>query len=259
MAIAYSQELRKKALYLMAVGEPISRINRELDISRPTLYKWKEKWEKTGSTQPQKNSPPPQPAKIVDWERFQQFVEQHKDKTQKEMAKLWGNCSHHTISRGLKKIGYTRKKKTIAYLERCPIARDEFREEIAKYSPEQVIYIDESGIDNNETNPYGWSKKGERCQGNRPGKRGERLSIIGALCNQKFFAPMVYQGYCTAQVIETWLEKFLLPQVTQGQVIVMDNAPFHNSRKIRELIEQAGCKLLFLPTYSPDLNPIEHW
>jgi transposase len=70
---------------------------------------------------------------------------------------------------------------------------------------------------------------------------------------------MVYQGYCTAQVIESWLEQFLLPQVTQGQVIVMDNAPFHNSRKIRELIEQAGCKLLFLPTYSPDLNPIEHW
>ncbi len=150
-------------------------------------------------------------------------------------------------------------KKTIAYIERCEQARDQFREEIAKYTAEQVIYIDESGIDSNETNPYGWSKKGERCQGSRPGKRAERLSIIGALCNNNFFAPMVYQGYCTAQVIESWLEQFLLPQVTQGQVIVMDNAPFHNSRKIRELIEQAGCKLLFLPTYSPDLNPIEHW
>lgn len=60
-------------------------------------------------------------------------------------------------------------------------------------------------------------------------------------------------------MIEAWLDNFLLPQVQPGQVIVMDNAPFHNSIKIRQLIEKAGCELLFLPTYSPDLNPIEHW
>ncbi|MFZ1026387.1 MAG: transposase [Limnoraphis robusta] len=83
--------------------------------------------------------------------------------------------------------------------------------------------------------------------------------IIGALCEEKFFAAMVYQGYCTAKVIEVWLEKVLLPQVVAPSVIIMDNAPFHNSRKIRELIEKAGCELLFLPPYSPDLNPIEHW
>ena len=70
---------------------------------------------------------------------------------------------------------------------------------------------------------------------------------------------MVYQGYCTAQVIEVWLEKILLPQVEVGSVIIMDNASFHQSRKIRELIENAGCELLFLPPYSPDFNPIEHW
>lgn len=119
--------------------------------------------------------------------------------------------------------------------------------------------MDESGINNNESYPYGWSKKGERLYSMRPGKRQDRLSIIGALCEHKFMAPMVYQGYCTAKVIEAWLEKCLLPEVEAGQVIIMDNAPFHNSRRIRELIEKAGCELLFLPTYSPDLNPIEHW
>jgi transposase len=55
------------------------------------------------------------------------------------------------------------------------------------------------------------------------------------------------------------LENFLLPLVRPGQVIIRDNAPFHNSHRIRELIEQAGGELLFLPSYSPDLNPIEHW
>ena len=98
---------------------------------------------------------------------------------------------------------------------------------------------------------------GERLYSMRPGKRQDRLSIVGALCDGKFFAPMVYEGYCTAKVIETWLEKCLLPEVEAGQVIIMDNAPFPNSRKVRELIEKAGCELLFLPTYSPDLNPID--
>ena len=53
---------------------------------------------------------------------------------------------------------------------------------------------------------------------------------------------MVYQGYCTAKVIEIWVEKALLPQVEAPAVIIMDNAPFHNSRKVRELIEKAGCE-----------------
>ncbi len=79
------------------------------------------------------------------------------------------------------------------------------------------------------------------------------------MCQERFFAPLVYTGYCTAKLIEAWLEKCLLPSVEPGQVIIMDNAPVHNSSKIRELIAQAGCELLFLPTYSPDLNPIEHW
>jgi hypothetical protein len=56
--------------------------------------------------------PPPQPAKIKDWQKFKEFVDCHGDKTQKELAQLWGeNVSHHTISRGFKKLGYTRKKK----------------------------------------------------------------------------------------------------------------------------------------------------
>lgn len=119
--------------------------------------------------------------------------------------------------------------------------------------------MDESGIDSHETYPYGWSKKGERFHSSRPGKRRDRLSIIGALWPEKLLAPMVYQGYCTAKVIAAWLSHFLLPKLRPGQVIIMDNAPFHNSHKIKEIIEEAGCELLFLSSYSPDLNPIEHW
>ncbi len=111
MAIAYSQDLRIRAVELIETGMSISQVSRLLKISRPTLYRWVKKFETTGSTQPEKSIPPPQTSKIQDWQKFQEFIELHGNKTQKEMASLWGNVSHHTISRGLKKLGYTRKKK----------------------------------------------------------------------------------------------------------------------------------------------------
>lgn len=150
-------------------------------------------------------------------------------------------------------------KKTYFYPERDEQVRKEFKLKLENYRPEQLIYMDESGINNNESYGYGWQEKGQRYYSKKPGRREERISIIGALCQQKFFAPMVYKGYCTSKVIEAWLEQNLLPKIGKGKVIVMDNASFHNSKKIRDIIENAGCELLFLPKYSPDLNPIEHW
>ncbi len=114
MAEAYSQDLRIRAVDLIETGMSISQVSRLLKISRPTLYRWVKQFETTGSTRPQKSIPPPQPSKIQDWQKFIEFIELHGEKTQKEMASIWGDVSHHTISRGLKKIGYTRKKKLTA-------------------------------------------------------------------------------------------------------------------------------------------------
>jgi transposase len=74
----------------------------------------------------------------------------------------------------------------------------------------------------------------------------------------KFMAPFTFQGGCNADVFNTWLKNILLPELPKGTTVVMDNAAFHKSAKTRELIEGAGCFLLYLPTYSPDFNPIEH-
>jgi transposase len=68
---------------------------------------------------------------------------------------------------------------------------------------------------------------------------------------------MIFQGTCHSELFETWVEKFLIKELVPGQIFIMDNATFHKSAKTKELIEQAGCQLLFLPPYSPDLNPIE--
>jgi transposase len=68
---------------------------------------------------------------------------------------------------------------------------------------------------------------------------------------------MIYEGTCNTELFETWIEQVLVQELTPGKVIIMDNATFHKSAKTKKLIEQAGCELLFLPPYSPDLNPIE--
>ena len=68
---------------------------------------------------------------------------------------------------------------------------------------------------------------------------------------------MVFNGSCNTQLFESWVEQFLIKELTPNQVVIMDNASFHKSQRTRELIESVGSKLIFLPPYSPDLNPIE--
>lgn len=70
---------------------------------------------------------------------------------------------------------------------------------------------------------------------------------------------MTYKGTCNTKLFEIWVEKMLLPELKKGQTIIMDNAVFHKSERTKILIESAGCQLLFLPPYSPDLNPIEQF
>jgi transposase len=82
--------------------------------------------------------------------------------------------------------------------------------------------------------------------------------MIGALNNNKIIASMVFDGYCNTEVFETYIEECLIPELTPGKTVILDNVSFHNSEKVKTLIENAGCALKFLPAYSPDLNPIEH-
>jgi transposase len=91
------------------------------------------------------------------------------------------------------------------------------------------------------------------------GKRTARTSIIAGLNQGQPVAPMYFQGYCDTEVVKTWLKEVMLPILTPGQILIWDNASFHQSPEFKTLIESAGGRLIYLPTYSPDLNPIEQW
>jgi transposase len=151
------------------------------------------------------------------------------------------------------------KKKTTLYKERNEEKRAEFKRQLEQIDPATIVWIDEAGIDNRLYREYAWAPRGQKVYGEISGKKKERVSIIGGLMRNHFISPFTFQGGCTAEVLNVWLEEVLLPTLPKGSTLIMDNAAFHKSAKTKELIEKSECHLLFLPTYSPDLNPIEHW
>jgi transposase len=84
------------------------------------------------------------------------------------------------------------------------------------------------------------------------------VSVIAAYNQGKLIAPFRFKGYTNTEVFQLWIEICLLPLLIAGQIVILDNASFHKSPKIRQAIEAAGAHLIFLPAYSPDFNKIEH-
>lgn len=144
------------------------------------------------------------------------------------------------------------------YTERDERKREEFREKLSKIAPSRIICIDESGIDPNTEREYGWALKGERIYADKPGARSARTNIIAALHNNKQIAPYIFKGSCNTEKFNYYLKNVLIPAIPANSVIVLDNASFHKAKSSLDLIRAAGSDFLFLPPYSPDLNPIEH-
>lgn len=119
------------------------------------------------------------------------------------------------------------------------------------------MYVDESGVDRYLYPLYGWSERGQKIYAAVSGKRYARESFVAAKCGDAILSPFCYKGTCTTTLFDFWVEHFLVPALKPKQVVILDNATFHKSEKTRKLIEKAECSLLFLPPYSPDLNPIE--
>jgi len=106
---------------------------------------------------------------------------------------------------------------------------------------------------------YARAPRGEAVYGTISGRKFKRVGIVSAQCEGKIIAPLEYEGIVNSTLFEFWFEHILLPELPAGAVIVMDNASFHRKNALSRIAEKFDCSLLFLPPYSPDLNPIEHF
>jgi len=156
------------------------------------------------------------------------------------------------------KRGHYTKKKVTRYREADPKRREEYLKEIALVSPENIAYVDETGVEQENFSNYGYAMRGEKIEVTISGKRQPRINIVSGKQGDKIIGTTEYSGTMKAPRFETWFSLFFLPLLIAGTVIVMDNAKFHRKTMLYALAESHGCKIIFLPAYSPDLNPIEN-
>ena len=123
--------------------------------------------------------------------------------------------------------------------------------------PGRLVFVDECGTHTSLAPVYGYSPKGERLNLSVPRNRGPNTTLLASMPLKGMGPSMAVEGSTTAEVFDAYLQSFLVPELEEGQVVVMDRLPAHKPRRVRELIERRGCELLYLPGYSPDYNPIE--
>ena len=123
--------------------------------------------------------------------------------------------------------------------------------------PRRLVFVDECGTHTSLAPIHGYSPKGERLRLEAPRNRGPNTTLLASMWVEGMGPSMAVKGSANAEVFEIYLKEVLLPELKEGQIVVMDNLPAHKPDRMRELIEERGCELLYLPSYSPDYNPIE--
>jgi len=123
--------------------------------------------------------------------------------------------------------------------------------------PERFVFLDETGAATNMVRRYGWGPRGERLVDAAPHGYWRTTTFIAGLRSTGLVAPLVLDGPMTGKALLAYVGQFLAPTLSKGDVVVLDNLAAHKVAGVREAIEARGASLLYLPPYSPDLNPIE--
>jgi transposase len=151
------------------------------------------------------------------------------------------------------------KKRQVGASERDEFLSAAWRVLVAKkIDAERLVFVDEMGSNTSLAALYAWSRRGDRARCSVPRNRGKNTTLLASMTSEGMGPCLAVVGSTTAAVFEAYVDQVLAPVRSTGQVVVLDNlGAQHKGERVRELIEERGCELLFLPPYSPDLNPIE--
>jgi transposase len=122
---------------------------------------------------------------------------------------------------------------------------------------DRFVFVDECSTNTSLRPLYAWSRRGERARCRAPRNWGKNVTLLSSITLSGMGPSLAVEGATTGAVFEAYVGGALLPSLRAGQVVVMDNLSAHKGERIRELVEGRGCELLYLPPYSPDMNPIE--
>ena len=151
------------------------------------------------------------------------------------------------------------KKKTLEHPKACPIKRAIFQSRLDRFTQQgyPIVYIYARGFEAETIRSHGYAPIGKPCIDSYNWQGKNRTNVIGALYEKMLFALDYFEHNINSGIFYDWCKHTLIPSLKTKCVIVMDNAPFHKSRRIQKLLNRHGHRILWLPPYSPDLNPIE--
>lgn len=129
---------------------------------------------------------------------------------------------------------------------------------IAERGSQDIVYVDESGFESSSYRPWGWGQRGNRVYGERSGNTRPRTSVIAARRGKEWLAPMVFGGTANTKLVNRWFKDMLCKELRPESTVIWDNATFHNKKDLQKIANENQQNILFLPAYSPDLNPIEN-
>lgn len=150
------------------------------------------------------------------------------------------------------------QKKSPVAQERNEEKRHAFRERVRPIDAWRFVTVDECGTHTSMTRSRARAPRGQRAYGRVPRNRGKNTTLIASMTLAGAMGPaMAVEGGTDRHVFEGYVERFLAPSLSEGQIVVLDNLGAHKTERVRELIEARGAEVWFLPSYSPDMNPIE--
>jgi transposase len=260
---AYSQDLRQRVIDTVERGEgSLGQIASRFLVSISFVTRLVRHLRDTGSVEPQPHGGGRPPALgPADLHRLGELVRGHPDATLEELRQLLGvDCSIMAISRALRKLKITRKRKDLHAQEQdkpeVKRKRRAFRKEVAGIDPQRLVFVDQSGANTAMTRIYGRGPAGERVYGSAPGQ-WDSVTLICGLRLSGVTAPVIFQGATDTAAFQSYVEQVLVPQLQAGDVVIWDNLKPHKAQAVVDAVEHAGARVIALPPWSPDMTPIE--
>lgn len=258
-----SLDLRMRLLEAVIAGASRREAAECLDISASSAVKWLQRWQNTGSVAAKPTGGSISPLEEhADW--LLALIVEQPDLTLNEivvaMRKRRIAGSRSAVWRLFARYGISFKKSLrAAEQERPDVARARRRwmREQGMFDPARLVFIDETSTSTNMVRLRGRCPRGERLIGRVPQGHWKTITFVAGLRHNKMVAPFVLDGPMTRATFLAYLEQCLRPTLKRGDIVVIDNLPAHKGVAVEKAIKTARARLLYLPKYSPDLNPIE--
>lgn len=261
MSQAYSIDLRQRVISACNEGQSASAVAARFSVSVSFIEKLKRQRRERGTLAPKPHAGGGRPLLAEYDEAIRAYLNAKPDTTLAELREvLEVKVQLSTLWYHLDRLGLTFKKTLRAGeqdREDVRLARAHWQAEQGTLNAAQLVFIDETFVTTAMTRRYGWGPRGERVIGTVPQGQRQTITFVAALRQEGVTAPMITEGPMNGELFLAYVPEFICPTLVPGNVVIWDNLSSHQVKGVREAIEACGAKVMPLPPYSPDFNPIE--